>query len=218
MSIRVLVADDHPVVRDGLRAAIQSAAAGLIEVVAEASNGNEVLDLAEKARIDVFVLDISMPVLNGIETAARLLRKDPAARVIILSVHDSRMFVEKALRVGARGYVLKESSTGEIVKAIREVYEGRSFLSPAVTQYIIDGFISKAHDAGKAPSVVTLTSREREILQLLAEGFSAKDIAARLSLSLNTVHVHKKNIMHKLDMHRQADLVRFAIKEGISKL
>jgi len=218
MSIRVLIADDHPIVREGLRAAIHNDQASDIEIVAEASNGREVLEIADKKQIDVYILDIMMPLLNGIETASRLSRMNPDSRIIILSVHDSRMFVEKAIKAGAKAYILKESSIEEIVHAIREVYRGKSFLSPAVTQYIIDGFIKKAQQSGKAASIVALTTREKEILQLLAEGFTSKEIATRLSLSLNTVHVHKKNIMQKLDLHKQADLVRFAIKEGISKL
>jgi len=218
MSIRVLIADDHPIVREGLRAAIHNDQASDIEIVAEASNGREVLEIADKKQIDVYILDIMMPLLNGIETASRLSRMNPDSRIIILSVHDSRMFVEKAIKAGAKAYILKESSIEEIVHAIREVYRGKSFLSPAVTQYIIDGFIKKAQQSGKAASIVALTTREKEVLQLLAEGFTSKEIATRLSLALNTVHVHKKNIMQKLDLHKQADLVRFAIKEGISKL
>ena len=219
MRIKVLVADDHPVVRDGLRATIRmSKNQDDIEVVAEASNGHEVLEIAKNTPIDVFILDIKMPLLNGIETASRLVRMKPSSKIIILSIHDSRFFVEKALKSGARGYILKESSTEEIIKAIREVYSGKVFLSPAVTQYIVDGFIKKAHPGEKGPTLVTLTTREKEILQLLAEGYASRDIAERLFLSLNTVRVHKKNIMQKLDVHSQVDLVRYAIKEGISKL
>ena len=221
MRIKVLVADDHPVVRDGLRATVQMSQTqdhDDIEVVAEASNGHEVLEIAETTPIDVFILDIKMPLLNGIETASRLVRMKPSSKIIILSTHDSRFFVEKALKAGARGYILKESSTDEILKAIREVHSGKVFLSPAVTQYIVDGFIKKAHPGEKGPTLVTLTTREKEILQLLAEGYASRDIAERLFLSLNTVRVHKKNIMQKLDVHSQVDLVRYAIKEGISKL
>ncbi len=217
MRIRVLIADDHPVVRDGLRAAILMSEDD-IEVVAEASNGHEVLEIVENTPIDVFVLDIKMPILNGIETTSRLIQMNPSSRVIILSIHDSRFFVEKALKAGARGYILKESSTEEIIRAILEVDSGKVFLSPAVTQYIVDGFIKKAYAGEKAPSLITLTTREKEILQLLAEGIASKEIAERLYLSLNTVRVHKKNIMQKLDIHNQVDLVRYAIKEGISKL
>jgi DNA-binding NarL/FixJ family response regulator len=217
VKIKVLIADDHPVVREGLRSAIQMSAED-IEVVAEASNGREVLDAAAKTPIDVFVLDIQMPLLNGIETTSRLIRMYPACRVIALSIHDSRFFVEKAIHAGARGYVLKESSTAEIVRAIHEVHGGRFFLSPAVTQYIVDGFVKKSSDGQDDSSLAALSAREREILQLLAEGVPSKEIAKKLYLSLNTVRAHKKNIMQKLEFHSQVDLVRYAIKEGISKL
>jgi len=195
------VADDHPVVREGLRAAAR-ASGDDIEIVAEASNGHEVLEIAE----------------NGIQTTARLVRMNPASRVIILGIHDSRMFVERALRAGAKGYALKESSTEEIIQAVREVYRGRSFIGPAVTRQIVDEFIKKAHPAEKGAAFMTLTDREKEVLQLLAEGFAPKAIAERLFLSPSTVRVHKKNIMKKLGLHNQTALVRYAIKEGISKL
>jgi len=211
------VADDHPVVREGLRAAAR-ASGDDIEIVAEASNGHEVLEIAEKTAVDVFILDAQMPILNGIQTTARLVRMNPASRVIILGIHDSRMFVERALRAGAKGYALKESSTEEIIQAVREVYRGRSFIGPAVTRQIVDEFIKKAHPAEKGAAFMTLTDREKEVLQLLAEGFAPKAIAERLFLSPSTVRVHKKNIMKKLGLHNQTALVRYAIKEGISKL
>jgi DNA-binding NarL/FixJ family response regulator len=217
VSIKVLIADDHPVVREGLRAAIQMSAED-IEVAAEASNGREVLNTASKMPIDVFILDVQMPLLNGVETTSRLLRMNPATRVIVLSIHDSRSFVEKAIHAGARGYILKESSTAEIIRAIREVHNGKFFLSPPVTQYIVNSFVKKLRGRKKGPAFVNLTTREKEVLQLLAEGFASREIADKLYLSLNTVRVHKKNIRQKLGLHSQVDLVRYAIKEGISKL
>lgn len=217
MIIKVLLADDHPVVRDGLRSTIDKMG-GDIKIIGEASNGNEVLEIAKKNLVDIYILDISMPILNGIETANRLIKMDPKSKIIILSIHDSRIFVEKALKSGARGYILKESATEEVIQAIREVYIGRFFLSPAISKFVVHGFLDKMHHYKRHEKVIYLTAREQEILQLIAESFTNKEIAIKLNLSLNTVHVHRKNIMQKLDIHKQADLIRYAIKEGISKL
>ena len=215
MSIRVFLADDHPVVREGIKAVIQKEGAD-IEVVEEAADGKEVLEKAGKQPIDIYILDVAMPSLNGIETAERLKKKDPGAKVIMLSFHDEKSFIEKALETGARGYILKESAIEEIVQAIREVSEGGYFLSRGISKYLVKAFLDKRHQHKKRKNI--LTGREREILQLIGEGFTDKDIAKRLCRSFNTVHVHRKNIMVKLDMHTQAELIRYALKEGISQL
>ncbi|MCK4395702.1 response regulator transcription factor [candidate division WOR-3 bacterium] len=217
MSIKVILADDHPVVRDGIKFIINRKGTD-IAIIGEASNGSEVLDMAKEDPADVYVIDISMPILNGIETTERLIKLEPQSKVIILSIHDSRIFVEKALKSGARGYILKESVTEEVINAIREVYKGRFFLSPGVSKFVVQGFLGKRHGYKKYQKIVSLTRREREILQLIAEGFTNKETARKLNLSLNTVHVHRKNIMEKLDIHKQADLIRYALKEGISNL
>ena len=217
MSIRVLIAHSHPVIRIGLKSAIEKTS-GDVEVRAEGSNGREVLELASGGEIDVFVLDASMPFLNGFETASRLIRSGPKRKIIILSAQDNRSFLERALKNGARGFVLSESPTDELIQAIRDVHAGKYFFSPSVTRSIIEGFMKKARDGQEKEPGADLTSREREVLQLIAEGLTTKEIAGQLRLSLNTVHVHKKNMMQKLDMHRQTDLVRFAIKQGIAKL
>jgi two-component system NarL family response regulator len=217
MSIRVVLADDHPVVRAGLRAVIEKSKED-IAIVAEAVDGKEVLAIAEKNAVDVYLLDVEMPHLNGIETAERLLKKDPKAKIIILSIHDSRIFVNRALRCGVKGYLLKESAIEEVTKAIQEVFKGRFFLSPGISSYIVDGFLGKI-GAGKDKSAGDdLTKREREVLQLIGEGSTNKEIAQKLNLYLNTVQVHRRNLMHKLNIHKQADLIRYTIKEGISKL
>jgi len=215
--IKVLIADSHPVVREGLRSAILKEGGG-IKVVGEASNGSEVLKIARDKKIDVFVLDIMMLVHNGIETASRLLDIIPEAKSIILSIYDNRMYVERALKAGAKGYILKESPTKEIIRAIREVHNGHYFLSPVVAKFFINGYIKKAGGRISGPSIVDLSKREKEVLQMVAEGMTSREIASTLSLSPNTVFVHKKNIRRKLDIHKQADLVRLAIKEGICKL
>jgi DNA-binding NarL/FixJ family response regulator len=217
VSIKLLLADDHPVVREGIRLAIERAAAD-IEIVSEASNGKEVLEFARKNPVDVYILDISMPILNGIETTVKLIKMNPNNRIIILSIHDSRSFVEKALYCGARGYLLKVNAVDDVIHAIHEVHRGRFFLSSSISKYIVNGFLSDLHKREINENLVHLTEREREVLQLIAEGFTNKEIASNLNLALNTVHVHRKNIMQKLDIHKHAGLIRYAIKEGIIKL
>jgi two-component system NarL family response regulator len=218
MSIRVILADDHPVVREGLRYAIERTGRETIQVVGEAANGAEVLDLSRKYSADVYILDDVMPRLNGIDTAQKLIEENPDCKVIILSIYDSRVLVEKAFRLGARGYILKESATDELIKAILEVNQGRFFLSPAITRYIVDGFIGKMSYQVGAGRDAKLTRRETEVLQLIADGHTSREIATELNLYLNTVLVYRRKIMRKLDVHNQAELVRYAIKEGISKL
>lgn len=222
MSIRVILADDHAVVRDGIKAVVDSRGNG-IEIIGEAANGREVLALADTNPADVYVIDISMPILNGIETTERLLKKDPKTKVIILSMHNEKSFLEKAMKLGAKGYILKESAIDEILNAIRQVHMDRFFLSPEISKHIVQGFLGNEKPKNKkqrklAEKVGELTGREREILQLIAEGFTTKDMARQLDLSVNTVHVHRNNIMRKLDIHKQAELIRYALKEGISHL
>ncbi|MDH5414321.1 MAG: response regulator transcription factor [Flavobacteriaceae bacterium] len=217
MSIKVFIADDHPVVRDGIKYIIDKKCKD-IKIIGEASNGNEVLEFAKKNLVDIYILDISMPILNGIETTNSLIKMDDKNRIIILSIHDSRTFVEKALKSGARGYILKESATEEIIHAVHEVYMGRFFLSPAISKFVVDGFLDKMQDHNRYKKAFDLTKKEREILQLIGEGLTDKEISRKFNLSLHTVHVHRKNIMRKLDIHKQAGLIRYAIKEGISKL
>ena len=217
MSIKVVLADDHPVVRAGLRAVIEKSKEDIV-IVDEAIDGQEVLKIAEKKPVDVFLLDVEMPHLNGIETAERLLKNDPKAKIIILSIHDSRIFVQRALRCGVKGYILKESAIEEVIQAIQEVFKGRFFLSPAISGYIVDGFLGKAGDAKEKSAGDGLTNREREILQLIGEGSTNKEIAQKIDLNVNTVQVHRRNLMQKLNIHKQADLIRYTIKEGISKL
>ena len=214
MAIKVILADDHAIVRDGIKAVITKKGDG-IAIIGEASNGNDVLKLSKNNPADVYLLDISMPILNGIETTYRLAKDNPKAKIIILSMHDDRTFVEKALHSGARGYILKESATDEIVFGINEVYLGRYYLTPKISSYLVEDFLEREPGEQHIPA---LSSRERGILQLLAEGLNNKEIAEKLSLSLNTIHVHRNNIMKKLNIHRQADLIKYALKEGIVQL
>jgi len=217
MRIRVLIADDHPVIIAGLRAIIEKKAED-IKVIGEASNGKEVLEIAKNYPPDVYILDISMPILNGIETASRLKKLNPRSNIIILSIHNSNAFVEKAFDSGAKGYILKESATEDIVYAIRKVYLGQYFLSPSISKVIVNGFLNRIEHRDRTKSVAVLTKKEMDILQLIGEGYTTKKIAQHLNISLYTVQVHRKNIMQKLDIHESANLIRYAIKEGISKL
>jgi len=215
--IKVILADDHPVVRDGIRAVFDRKAKN-IEIIGEATNGKEVLEMAQKHRVDIYILDIAMPVLNGIETAERLMKMDPKSKIIMLSIHDEKTFVEKALKCGARGYILKESATEEVIRAIHEIYRGKYFLSPGVSKFIVQRTLGKRGHYRRHEEIATLTRREKEILQLIGEGLTNKEIARQLNISSNTVHVHRNHIMTKLGIHKQAALIRYAIKEGISKL
>jgi two-component system NarL family response regulator len=212
--IKIAMADDHVMVRSGIRSVLERKDAGM-EVVAEVSNGKEMLDFVKDNDADVYLLDISMPLLNGIETTQKLLKIKPDAKVIILSMYDDRISVEKAIKAGAKGFVVKVSNIDTIIKAIEEVNKNRFFLCSKVSKYVVEGFLNKT---SKKRRKGDLTPKEREILQLIAEGYSSKKIAAEFGLSLNTVHVHRNNIMRKLNIHKQAELIRYAIKEGIAHI
>jgi two-component system, NarL family, response regulator NreC len=216
VSISVLIADDHPLVRDGLRFSIQRSGAQ-IEIVAEAADGLEVLQIAKKHPADVYILDITMPRLNGLDTARALMKGNPGAKIIMLSIHDSRSFVEQAVQVGARGYLTKESASRNVVEAIYQVHAGRYYFCPSITHYVVEKAISQARKSPASQKAV-LTTQERKVLQLIAEGRTAKEIASELGCASNTIHVHRKSLMAKLNIHKSTDLVRFAIKEGIAKL
>ncbi|MBN2374588.1 response regulator transcription factor [bacterium] len=220
MSIKVVLADDHAVVIDGIKAVVERKAGKDIEIIGVASNGEQVLKIAEKTPVDVFVLDISMPVMNGIETTERLMEKDPKSRIIILSMHDDSVLVEKALKCGAKGYLLKESATEEVVSAINEVYDDRCYLSPKISTYLVEGFLGKQGKLKLSPQqkAVYPTAREKEILKLIVEGQNSREISLQLNISLNTVLRHRNNIMKKLNIHNQAALIRYALKEGIANI
>lgn len=215
MPIKVMIADDHSVVREGVRALLARWSRE-ITVSGEASDGKGLLELARKTPADVYVLDIAMPGLNGIETAARLLRLDKNAKIIYLSMYNDRPTVQKALEAGARGYLLKENAGEDMVKAIRAVYDGGYFLSAALSGFMSDMRRPAAGPGLKGEPSSRLTPKEREIIQLIAEGLADKEISRKLHISGNTVHAHRNNISRKLDIHKQTDLVRYAIKEKIA--
>lgn len=209
--IRVLLADDHTLVRAGIRGLLEGLAD--VDVVGEAGDGQEALRLAEELRPDVVLLDVGMPGLNGLEVAGRLAAFDSSIRVIILSMHTSEEYVLRALRAGCAGYLLKGSAVSELEIAVRAVARGESYLSPAVSKRVVDDYVSRT--GGAADPLDALTPRQREILQLAAEGHSSKEIAQRLGLSFKTVEAHRAQLMQRLNLHDLASLVRFAVRTGL---
>jgi two-component system, NarL family, response regulator NreC len=207
MPIHVLLADDHVLVRQGLRALLERAEMTVIE----ASDGQEAVRLAHARQPDVAVLDIGMPHVNGLETARRLRETVPQTKSIVLTMHAHDPYVLEALQAGAVGYVLKTQAAVDLIQAIREVLQGAIYLSPQVARAVVQAYLTKA-DLPPDP----LTSREREILQRIAEGQTTKEIASHLGLSVKTVESHRTRLMHKLDIHETATLVRYAIRRGLT--
>jgi len=209
--IRVLLADDHTLVRAGIRSLLK----GLenVEVVGEAGDGQEAVRLAESLRPDVLLLDVGMPGLNGLDVAARLATHDASIRVLILSMHTSEEYVLRALRAGCAGYLLKGSAVAELEIAVRAVARGETYLSPAVSKHVMDDYVRRT--GGATDPIDALTPRQREVLQLVAEGNTSKDIADRLGLSFKTVEAHRAQIMERLGLHDVAGLVRFAMRMGL---
>lgn len=209
--ISTVVADDHGIVREGLRRLLESESD--IKVVGEALDGREVLELVARAKPDVVVLDITMPKLGGLETLERLRSDYPDTKVILLSVHSDPPFIRSAIALGADGYVLKNGRASEIVTAIREVMKGGSFFSPAVAREIVEQLRAPTPDSKDPFSI--LSNREREVLHLIAEGRSAKEVAVELSLSTKTVEAHRTSLMRKLGIRKATELVRYALRHGL---
>jgi two-component system, NarL family, response regulator NreC len=214
MKIKVLLADDHKIFRDGLRTLIEKEG---IEVVGEAENGRKIIKLAEKLKPNIIIMDISMRDMNGIEATKKIKTDMPDIKVIALSMHSDRRFVLGMLEAGASGYLLKDCAFDELVNAIKQVSTGNNYLSPRIADVVVKGYLRKTTDSSAGGGAV-LTSREREILQLIAEGFTAKEIAAHVFLSIKTIETHRRNIMRKLNMRGTADLTRYAIREGLVSL
>ena len=210
MPIRSLLADDHVMVRQGLRVLLEQA--GMI-VIGEASDGLEALRLAYEHTPDVAVLDIAMPSLNGLETARRLRETLPQTKIVLLTMHTEEPYVLEALQAGAVGYVLKTQAAGDIVQAIRDALQGAVYLSSRVAHTVVQAYLTRS-----SHSPDPLTSREREIVQRIAEGQTTKEIAAALGLSIKTVETHRNSLMRKLDIHETATLVRYAIRRGLTTL
>jgi two-component system, NarL family, response regulator NreC len=212
-SVRILIADDHPLIRGGLRTLL--AHEPRFQVVAEAANGLEAVEAADRERPHVAILDIGMPTLNGIEAARRISAGAPDIQLVMLTVYSDEGYLLNALRVGARGYVLKSSAESEIVDAVRAVSEGKAFFSPKVSRILAEDYMRVLEEQQVSDSFDLLTGRERQILQLLAEGQSNKDIATILDLSPTTVICHRQHIFQKLDLHSISDLILYAIRKGV---
>jgi DNA-binding NarL/FixJ family response regulator len=213
MGLRILVVDDHAVVRRGVRALLESQPGW--EVCAEASTGRDAVEQVKALRPDIVVLDLSLPELNGLDATRQILKESPQTQVLVLTMHDSEELAQQVLQAGARGYVLKSDADQSLVAAVQSLRRGEPFLTPRVTELVLDRYVRReAKDVGEA-APVELTSREREIVQLVAEGRSSKEVAASLGISVKTVEAHRANIMRKLRLRSVSELVRYAIRNRI---
>lgn len=211
--IRVLLADDHQLMRSGVRLMLERE--NDLSVVGEASDGREAVALASSLKPDVVVMDIGMPNLNGNEAALQMIQERPELAVVMLSMHSDESYVLRALKAGARGYLLKDSAEADLIKAVHVVAGGKSFFSPAVSKVLLDDYVRKLKRSGTEDAYDLLTPREREVLQLIAEGKSNKDIANLLNLSVYTVESHRSNLMEKLNLRGLPELILYAVRRGI---
>ena len=210
---RVLLADDHQLMRSGIRLMLEREAD--LSVVGEASDGREAVALVKSLKPDVVVMDIGMSNLNGIEAAQQITGENPEIAVVMLSMHSDESYVLRALKAGARGYLLKDSAEADLIKAVHVVAGGKSFFSPAVSKVLLDDYVRKLRRSGTEDAYDLLTAREREVLQLIAEGKSNKDIANLLNLSVYTVESHRSNLMEKLNVRGLLELILYAVRKGI---
>jgi two-component system response regulator NreC len=211
--VRILLADDHTLVRQGIRRILEEHADW--QVVAEASDGREAVRQALELRPDVVIMDIGMPQLSGLEATSQILRRAPSARVLVLSMHADEVYVTQAVEAGAIGYILKDSADTELLKAVTAAIQGRSFFSPVVTTVLLDEYRKSLARRGIADRYESLSEREREVFQLIAEGHSNKSIATILGVSPATVETHRSHILEKLDLHSVAEVVLYAVRRGI---
>jgi two-component system, NarL family, response regulator NreC len=211
--IRILLADDHTVMRSGLRALLERQSD--FQVVGEAADGREAVDLALKLAPNVVVIDVAMPRLNGLDATQQITAKNSAIAVVVLSMHSDEGYIARALKAGARGYLLKDSAEADLIAAIRAVHEGKAFFSPEISRMLAEDFLRQIRDRGVEDSYELLTMREREVLHLLAEGKSNKETAAILNLSLYTVETHRANILEKLHLRGTPELILYAVRKGV---
>ena len=211
--MRILLADDHGIVRRGLKSLLESQPG--YTVIGEAADGLEALRLCGELSPDLLIIDISMPMMNGIEVAARAQKLDPPPGVIILSMHADESYIMRALGAGARGYLVKDATDEDLIPAVRAVASGKPFFSPAVTAVLMEDYVRQLRARGLSDSYHLLTDREKEVLHLLAEGRSNKEVATLLELGLSTVETHRANLMQKLNLHNTAEIVLYAVRKGI---
>jgi len=211
--IKVLIVDDHTLVRDGIRALLALVAD--VNVVGEAANGREALEKVKKLAPDVVLMDLAMPIMSGLESTRRIRKRFPGTKVLALTQYEDREYIVPTIEAGARGFVSKTAAFSELASAIQAVYQGGSFLSPMAAAAVVEECQQKVSAEGETDSYHNLTDREREILKLVAEGYTAREIADMLVISLRTVETHKTNLMKKLNIRNKADLIRFAIRKGI---
>jgi two-component system, NarL family, response regulator NreC len=212
-SARILLADDHGIVRQGLRSVLSRDST--FEIVGEAADGREAVALAESLDPNVVIMDIAMPGLNGIDATAQIVKRNPGVAVLILSMHSDETYLLRALNAGAKGYLLKDSADVDLVRAVREALRGRPFFSPEIAQVLLEDYLRALQQKQLQDSYDLLTDREKQVLQLLAQGKNNKDIATALDLSTNTVESHRNNLMKKLSLHNTAELVLYAVRKKI---
>jgi len=211
--LRILLADDHTVVRQGLRKVLEERPDWI--VVAEAGNGRDAVKQAEELKPDVAILDVAMPLLNGIEATRQIVKRSPSTRILVLTMHADEAYVNQILKAGATGYLLKDSADVDLFQAVGAVSQGKSFFSPGVARLMLDDYVRQLADKGITDRYESLSDREREIFQLIAEGKANKEIAHILSISPSTVETHRARIMEKLDLHSAAEIVLYAVRRGV---
>jgi two-component system response regulator NreC len=213
MKTRILLADDHDIVRKGLRYLLQGDPDS--EVVGEATDGREAVKLASELRADIVIMDIGMPLLNGIDASAQIIKKNPQAAIIILSMHSDEDYVLRALTAGIKGYLLKDTVEVDLLRAVAAVRHGRPFFSSGITEVLLEDYVRQLKNKGLQDSFDLLTAREKEILQLLAEGKTNKEVASLLGVSVLTVETHRSNLMQKLSLHSTAEIVLYAVRKKL---
>lgn len=212
MKIRILLADDHTILREGIRSLIENEPD--MAVVGEANDGHTAVKLALQLKPDIILMDLAMPLLNGLEATRQIKKQNNQARILILTMHENEEYIRQVLVAGAMGYILKDAAARELLGAIRSVYKGEVVLSPAITRLVVSDYL-RWGDINTSETTDGLTDREREILQLIAEGYTNKQIAEILSISIKTVQAHRLNLMKKLDLHDRGELIKYAIQKKI---